>query len=109
MAQRLLLGLSMGTSKMAAMESTCIESEKEAQVLGCGWRIVTLSAPRQHLLLHHNGSVASMKRQAFRDLISANRRLRRKPPELRLVVSNPGPRWLRQSRLHDGSSESWEH
>jgi hypothetical protein len=41
MTQRLLLGLSMGTSKMAAMESTCIESEKEAQVLGCGWRIVT--------------------------------------------------------------------
>ena len=33
-----------------------------------------------------------MKRQAFKDLVSANRRLRRKHPKLRLVVSNPGPR-----------------
>ena len=32
-----------------------------------------------------------MKRQAFKALIAANRRLRRKRPALRLVVSNPPP------------------
>ena len=63
-------------------------SKKELQVLGCGWRIVTCQFRGNNVLLHHNGSVASMKRQAFRDLVSANRRLRRKPPKLRLVVSN---------------------
>ena len=44
-----------------------------------------------NVLLHHNGSVASMQRQAFTDLVSASRRLRRKCPKLRLVVSNPEP------------------
>ena len=57
-------------------------------MLGCGWRIVTCQFRGNNVLLHHNGSVASMKRQAFRDLVSANRRLRRKHPKLRLVVSN---------------------
>ena len=70
----------------------CIDTEKELQVLGCGWRIVTCQFRGNNVLLHHNGSVASMKRQAFRDLVSANRRLRRKRPKLRLVVSNPEPR-----------------
>ena len=61
-------------------------------MLGCGWRIVTCQFRGNNVLLHHNGSVASMKRQAFKDLVSANRRLRRKRPKLRLVVSNPEPR-----------------
>ena len=69
----------------------CINTEKELQVLGCGWRIVTWQFRGYNVLLHHNGSIASMKRQAFSDLISANRRLRRKRPKLRLVVSNPEP------------------
>ena len=45
----------------------CIDAEKELQVLGCGWSIVTCQ---------------------FR----GNKVLRRKPPNLRLVVSNPAPR-----------------
>ena len=60
-------------------------------MLGCGWRIVTCQFRGNNVLLHHNGSVASMKRQAFKDLVAANRRLRRKRPKLRLVVSNPEP------------------
>ena len=63
----------------------------ELQVLGCGWRIVTCQFRGNNVLLHHNGSVASMKRQAFTDLVSGNRHLRRKRPKLRLVVSNSEP------------------
>ena len=70
----------------------CIDAEKELQVLGCGWRIVTCQFRGTKVLLHHNGSVASMKRQAFKELVAANRRLRRKRPKLRLVISNPEPR-----------------
>ena len=67
----------------------CVEGEKELQILGCGWRIVTCQFRGNNVLLHHNGSVASMKRQSFTDLVAANRRLRRKRPKLRLVISNP--------------------
>ena len=48
-----------------------------------------LSVPGHQVLLNHNGSVASMQRQAFKELVGANRRLRRKRPKLRLVISNP--------------------
>ena len=68
-----------------------IDAEKELQVLGCGWRIVTCQFRGNNVLLHHDGSVASMKRQAFKELVAANRRLRRKRPKLRLVISNPEP------------------
>jgi hypothetical protein len=67
----------------------CIEAEKELQVLGCGWRIVTVGVDGPKVRLHHNGNTATMKRPAFKALIGANKRLRRKRPVLRLVVSNP--------------------
>ena len=44
----------------------CIDTEKELQVLGCGWRIVTCQFRGSNVLLHHNGSVASMKRRPSR-------------------------------------------
>jgi hypothetical protein len=69
----------------------CIEAEKELQVLGCGWRIVTVELDGPKVRLHHNGNTATMKRPAFKALIAANKRLRRKRPVLRLVVSNPPP------------------
>ena len=69
----------------------CIEGEKELQILGCGWRVVTCQFRGKNVLLHHNGNVATMKRPAFKALIAANKRLRRKRPVLRLVVSNPPP------------------
>ena len=67
----------------------CIEDEKELQVLGCGWRIVTCQFRGNKVFLHHNGSIATMKRKAFKEMLAANKRLRRKRPALRLAVSNP--------------------
>ena len=67
----------------------CIEGEKELQILGCGWRIVTCQFRGDKVLLHHNGNIATMKRQAFKGLVAVNKNLRRKRPNLRLVVSNP--------------------
>jgi len=72
----------------------CIEGEKELQILGCGWRIVTCQFRGNKVLLHHNGNVATMKRKAFKELLAAVRAARPKsrrprPPSLRLVVSNP--------------------
>ena len=51
----------------------CIESEKELEVLGCGWRVVTVQLRGGNILLHHNGNVATMKRPAFKALIAANK------------------------------------
>ena len=71
----------------------CIEAEKELQVLGCGWRIVTCQFRGNKVLLHHNGNVAAMKRPAFKELLAAIRAVRpkRRRSSLRLVVSNPKP------------------
>jgi hypothetical protein len=71
----------------------CIEAEKELQVLGCGWRIVTCQFRGNKVFLHHNGNVATMKRKAFKELLAAVRAVRPKKcrPSLRLVVCNPKP------------------
>ena len=71
----------------------CIEDEKELQILGCGWRIITCQFRGNKVLLHHNGNVATMKRKAFKELLIAIRVARPKSrrPSLRLVVSNPAP------------------
>jgi hypothetical protein len=68
-----------------------IETEKELQVLGCGWRIVLCQLRGNKVLLHHNCNVATMKRNAFKELLAAIRTIRpkRRRPSLRLVVSNP--------------------
>jgi hypothetical protein len=68
----------------------CIEAEKELQVLGCGWRIVTCQFRGNNVLLHHNCNIATMKRTAFKTLVAATRKARPKKqrPSLRLVVSN---------------------
>jgi hypothetical protein len=64
-----------------------IEAEKELQELGCGWRniIIELDGPR--VRLHHNGRIATMKRDAFKAFLARNKR--RKRPQLKIVVSNP--------------------
>jgi hypothetical protein len=69
----------------------CIEAEKELQVLGCGWRVVTCQFRGKTVLLHHNGNIATLKRKAFKHLVAAMRAIRPKRPRLRLVVSNPRP------------------
>jgi hypothetical protein len=68
----------------------CIEGEKELQILGCGWRIVTCQFRGNNVLLHHNCNIATMKRTAFKTLVAATRKARPKKqrPSLRLVVSN---------------------
>lgn len=63
-----------------------IEAEKELQELGCGWRIVIVELDGSRVLLHHNGSIATMKRDAFKALLARNKRSRRSP--IKLVVSN---------------------
>ena len=70
-----------------------IEGEKELQALGSGWRIVTCQLRGNKVLLHHNGTVAMMKRSAFKKLVAAVRasRAQRRRPSLRLVVSNAKP------------------
>jgi hypothetical protein len=70
-----------------------IEAEKELQVLGCGWRIVTCQFRGNKVFLHHNGNVATMKRKAFKELLATVRAVRPKKchPSLRLVVCNPKP------------------
>ena len=52
-----------------------IDAEKELQVLGCGWRIVTCQFRGSKVLLHHNGNTATMKRAAFKDLLLRTRSL----------------------------------
>jgi hypothetical protein len=71
----------------------CIEAEKELQALGSGWRIVTCQFRGNTVFLHHNGSIATMKRKAFKALLIAIRVARPKSrrSSLRLVVSNPAP------------------
>jgi hypothetical protein len=54
----------------------CIDAEKELQLVGCGWRIVTCQFRGKNVLLHHNGNVATMKRQAFKDLVAATKAAR---------------------------------
>ena len=65
-----------------------IDAEKELQILGCGWRIVTCRFRANKVRIHHNGNAATMKRKNFKELLAA-KRLLRKRPNLRLVVSNP--------------------
>jgi hypothetical protein len=67
----------------------CIEDEKELQILGCGWRIITCQFRGDKVLLHHNGSIATMERKAFNELLAAIRTVRPKRRRLRLVASNP--------------------
>jgi hypothetical protein len=73
----------------------CIEAEKELQVLGCGWRVVTCQFRGKNVLVHHNGKSATMKRKVFKELVDAVRAVRRKRPRLRLVVSNPTPQAIK--------------
>jgi hypothetical protein len=44
----------------------CVEAEKELQIFGCGWRIVTCQFRGKNVLLHHNSNTARMKRNAFK-------------------------------------------
>ena len=64
-----------------------IEAEEELQALGCGWRNVIVELDGPQVRLHHNGRTATLKRDAFKALLTRNKRPRRR--KLKLVVSNP--------------------
>jgi hypothetical protein len=63
-----------------------IEADKELQELGCGWGKVIVELDGGKVHVHHNGRVATMKRDAFKKLLARNKR--RKRPQLKIVVSN---------------------
>jgi hypothetical protein len=65
-----------------------IESEKDLQILGCGWRVVTCQFRGTKVLLHHNGNAATMKRKAFKDLIEATRRARYGEPQFVRTIAD---------------------
>jgi hypothetical protein len=58
----------------------CIEAEKELQVLGYGWRIVTCQLRGTDVLLHHNGNTAKLKRGAFKGSSPLQRTARSQQP-----------------------------
>ncbi|HEX2447097.1 MAG TPA: hypothetical protein VHK26_02785 [Methyloceanibacter sp.] len=62
-----------------------IGAEEELQQLGCGWRNVIVELDGAHVRLHHNGRIATMKRDAFKAFLARNKRPKR--PQLKL--SNP--------------------
>jgi hypothetical protein len=72
-----------------------IDGEKALQILGCGFRRVTVQLRGKHVILHHYGNTATMKRADFKSLVAANRayRQRNRLPQrgLLLVVDNPRP------------------
>lgn len=55
-----------------------VEGEKELEPLGSGWRIVIVELDGDQVHLHHDGSTATMKREAFKDFLIANKRARKK-------------------------------
>ena len=67
--------------------------EDEAPAIGSGQRLVLVQLRGQKVLLHGGGCTATMKRDAFKELIASNRRYRKRhqrpTPKLRLVVNNP--------------------
>jgi hypothetical protein len=65
-----------------------IESEKELQVLGCGWRVVTCQFRGDNVLLHHAGNTATMKRKAFKELVEATRRARYGEPRFVSTIAD---------------------
>jgi len=71
--------------------------EMEAPVIGCGNRLVTVQfrtvkrkkKVEKLVVLHCAGYTDTMKRDAFKTLVAANKRYRNRPRNLKLVVSNP--------------------
>jgi hypothetical protein len=55
-----------------------IMGERKLQVLGCGFRVVTIQFKGKVVLLHHNGKTAAIDRAAFKELVASNRRYRKR-------------------------------
>ena len=67
--------------------------EDEAPEIGSGLRLVTVQFRGKKVKLHHWTYTATIKREAFNELVASNRRYRQRnqaKPSLRLIVSHPG-------------------
>jgi hypothetical protein len=53
-----------------------IMGEHKLQILGCGFRIVTVQLRDKKVMLHHNGNTAVIDREGFKELLAANRAYR---------------------------------
>ena len=66
--------------------------DDEAPEIGSGLRLVTVQFRGKKVKLHHWAYTATIKREAFNELVASNRRYRKRnqaKPSLRLIVSNP--------------------
>ena len=66
-----------------------MKAKRSFKLSAAAARIATCQFRLKTVILHHNRNTATMKPQAFKGLVAVNKNLRRKRPNLRLVVSNP--------------------
>jgi hypothetical protein len=53
-----------------------ITNHRKLQVLGCGFRVVTVQFRGKTVMLHHNGKTAAIDRTDFKELVASNKRYR---------------------------------
>ena len=53
-----------------------ITNQRKLQVLGCGFRVVSVQFRGKTVVLHHNGNTATIDRKDFKELVASNRRNR---------------------------------
>ena len=53
-----------------------ISGHRKLQILGCGFRVVTVRLRGKNVILHHNGKTAVIERKDFKELLAANRAYR---------------------------------
>ena len=68
--------------------------EDQAPAIGSGQRLVLCQFRGKKVILHGGGYTATIKRDAFKELVASNRRYRKRDPQrrkplLKLVVNNP--------------------
>ena len=55
-----------------------IMGEHRLQVLGCGFRVMTIQFRGEKVLLHHNGNTAVIDRAGFKELVASNKAYRQR-------------------------------
>jgi len=53
-----------------------ITNHRKLQILGCGFRVITVQFRGKTVMLHHNGNTATIDRKDFKELVASNRRYR---------------------------------
>ena len=87
-----------------------IEAEKELQELGCGWRDIIVELDGDKVHLHHNGRMATMRRDAFKDFLARNKRFRKrigmKPQRLAPTRNQPHKRAVKATGYQPNFTET---